>query len=461
MKENKKAILIIILMIWIFCIIALNSYLKKETISEMIYYENDMECSNDYLEVNSRVMIEESGFGTSTINTSKFRNSAVISTPEGQVVSYFNTHGQAILALLKDDIIYKIKIQDNMQKRLLGDGHCSINIGYWNDRVWYAYGAHASSMYCGNIDIEDFYHKASIEANSINEKISYPQFYSFKNNSKFWFVYRNDADSTWYYLDLSNSENIELLKANKLCEGNIYINDIGISQDGDYLAIPFVERYPVGENNLIRNNGIYMFWSKDGGKSWKNSDNESLLLPVTISKVKKIIDIGTESNLINQESTYVTNDGEVYFTRVTDDNEDIPQIYLTKYNVNTNEISSYQITNNTIDFDLIGTGTLKLPISRSQVIVSKKFVHVIYRLQESIVISSAPRKNEGLLGSFEEIVIDNINVGYWEPNYDTVLWNEEDIICLFVQQVQQEEADQLNDEQISTPIYLYYFKEVK
>lgn len=139
----------------------------------------------------------------------------------------------------------------------------------------------------------------------------------------------------------------------------------------------------------------------------------------------------------------------------------IPQIYLTKYNVNTNEISSYQITNNTIDFDLIGTGTLKLPISRSQVIVSKKFVHVIYRLQESIVISSAPRKNEGLLGSFEEIVIDNINVGYWEPNYDTVLWNEEDIICLFVQQVQQEEADQLNDEQISTPIYLYYFKEVK
>ncbi len=404
-----------------------------------------------------RIIVDENGWGSSSINVSKFRNSAVLTIEGGrQVVAYYDGDGSATLALLEDSDIHRIKIKDDMNKNLLGDGHCSINIGYADGWIYYAYGAHSLvEVYYGVVAVDDFYKTKAVNAQENNHLISYPQFY--KVGEKLWFVYRDDEDEGWAYVDLTGETEMDFSREQTiLSDTSLYMNDIGVSEDGMFLAIPFVERYP-SDGDLVRNDGIYLIWSSDGGETWSSACEDNLSLPVAKEQTAKVIDIGLYENLMNQESTFVTGDGDIYFTRMTNDENGVPQVYLTYYNIKDQTCKSYCVSDNDVDFDLLGAGTLILPLSRAEIAVSDHQIYVIYRQEGSIVIASA-EKEENEIGEFDRLTLSDFNVGLWEPNYDQTLWDEEGILCLFVQKTSQEESDILAEERETTPIYLYYFK---
>lgn len=412
------------------------------------------------LAVEAKLLVETEGFGSSTINVSKFRSDAVISLDNGiQITAYFNRDGQACLAVIEDGQIHKITIQDEMERRLLGDGHCSINIGCWSDRVWYVYGAHANCGYYGWIDAEDLFSVSQISSQKLNVPLSYPSFYPFAN--RFLFVYRDGTNGLWSYLDLTQEPVLDFSKAQPLCEGNfgLYINDIGVSPNGMYAAIPFVERQPAQDDYLVRNDGVYLFWSTDQMETWESTIKSGLSLPVHIQDTEKVCAVGLEEALMNQESTCVTDEGEVWFTRITDDENGVPQVYLTGFNLKSYESVSYQVSENIQIFDLVGKGTLSLPISRAQVIFSEEFIHVIYRESDRIIVASAKKQGNMRLGQFERLVAAEDEVGLWEPNYDHALWEKQGILCLFVQETSQEDSDQPAEKEMVTPIYLIYLKE--
>lgn len=430
--------------------------------NRMAVKAEELDILNNFVKLDSRVLIEEKGFGSSTINVSKFRTNAVVTTEWGQVVSYFDHKGDAYLALLDNENVYKVKIIAEMEERLLGDGHCSISLGYWNDTIWFAYGCHANIGFCGKVKLDDLLEVNTIKADKLETEITYPAFYNVKaDKEKFLFVYRNDKDENWYYIDLAQTGNFELSQEQMICEGkyNLYINDIGVSDNGKYVAIPFVERYPVLEDFRIRNDGIYLMWSEDCMQSWNSLSMKGMSLPVTIQDTEKIISLGLEDNLMNQESTYVTDRGEVWFTRITNDTHGIPQIYLSGYDIKSHNVVSYQVTESKNEFELMGKGTLRNPISRSQVIASDNYLHVIYRIGDEICISSAEKIDGMRIGKMETLKIAN-NVGQWEPNFDPLLWEEERRICLYVQESYQEDGDILGTTEKVTPIYLYYLQEI-
>jgi hypothetical protein len=90
-------------------------------------------------------------------------------------------------------------------------------------------------------------------------------------------------------------------------------------------------------------------------------------------------------------------------------------------------------------FSLSGGGSRRIPVSRPQVLFSEsnQTIHVIFRdreLNNRICVASA-RLNEQM--NWKINTIPDIDVGQWEPTYDTELWKREEKLHLFVQKVGQ------------------------
>lgn len=418
--------------------------------------QEDVMREGKTLQLLKRICVTESGFGTSSINVSKFRTSAVVSTEFGQLIGYFKSNGKAYLALLQENEMSEIEIVDNMPSHLLGDGHCSISIAYDKGKVWYAYGAHCCKGWWGRLPMKNFGNVTKTYAKESASEFSYPQFY--KTKDALYFICRNEEE---YWSCQKITANSTLSFESVLLYGKaretLYINDLGVSENGKYAAIPFVERVSM-ENNHVRNDGIYLIWSDDSMETWKSIKNDQLTLPIEFKDTSKILVLNPDGNLMNQESTYVSDTGEIFFTYMYDDVSGIPQIYLGRFSLTTKETKSWQITDQHKDFDMLGKGTLWLPLSRAQVIGSDNYIHIICRVDQNIHIYSCKRNITDFGLRFDNFTIEE-DVGAWEPNYDVALWEKENTLCLFVQDVLQGESDILAAKTKVSPIYLYYFKE--
>ncbi len=405
-----------------------------------------------------RIVIDENGFGSGNLNVSKFRRNALLSLPDGsQVIAYFNTEGIPVIALYNGNEIFKTSIGSSMKYSLLANGHCSINIGYNDNQIYYIFGCHAIEGYYGMLTVDDIKNQNKIEANKTPISLTYPQFYHIGKD--FIFMFRDDTEHPclWKYMVLNNQgSDWDFLGATAFIDLDyLYFNDIGYSRDGNIVALPYVIRHTEIVDNKVRNEGVFLIWSEDGMNHWSSLEEEGVSLPFAQNAVPKIVDIDFEWNMMNQESTFVTNEGVVFFTRITDDENGIPQIYLTQFDIHEKSIQSYQVTRNKKDFELTGSGTLTIPISRSQVVGTDKTIHLVYRLGDRVVISSADY-TDGSVSDFSDLVL-NDSVGAWEPNYDVELWETEHILCLFIQETYQGYGDHSGNSLISTPICLYYF----
>jgi hypothetical protein len=96
-------------------------------------------------------------------------------------------------------------------------------------------------------------------------------------------------------------------------------------------------------------------------------------------------------------------------------------------------------------FSLSGVGTKRIPISRPQIVAWKTKTNLsaamIFRDEErGSKISAAINKN---LGKDKWTIVDltQTSVGSWEPTYDTELWKAKNILHLFVQNVEQADAE--------------------
>lgn len=379
------------------------------------------------------------------------------------MTGYYDKEGHAHLVLInKKKKAYYMQIYDDMKFELLGDGHCSINLGYHNGLIWYAYGSHSTPLYYGTVELNSFRNTKQIYASKADIMATYPAFYTIGNN--FYFLYRNDYDRGWDLQDLTNATEFDfsnqrmLINYSNLDNGaRLYINDIGSSSDGSLIAIPYVIRLN-STDELVRNDGIYLAYSKDSMKTWETYGKDSVETTIIPNNDKKLIKIGQEENLINQESTYVTNNGWVFFTRLTDDKNGIPQLYLSGYKEGSEPVS-YLLTDNTVDFQLLGVGTLTLPVSRGQVIASDKYLHVIFRQDDELVIASTEYDESGIKEPFDKLKMTDFELGDWEPNFDTELWKGERKLALYVQNAEQGESDQLKEELTGTNGYILYFSE--
>ncbi|MEW6556117.1 MAG: BNR-4 repeat-containing protein [Elusimicrobiota bacterium] len=407
------------------------------------------------------LQLRTKGYGKSSINLSVFRKSGLMTLNNVQIISYFGSEGDIVLAfrdLTKNRVFYRT-LKNEMMARLLGDGHCSINMGYSNDGYLHLIcGAHATVPYYlklkivslqeGKIDIisTDF-HLLNLPC----KNITYPQFYNLGNH--LLLVYRNDDANTMAINKYDTSTgtwqkyHISLIKANNIA--SVYINTIGIRDN--YVAIAYTCR--VKNDNPNSNENIYVIYSDNFGLTFKDSNSAQLIdLPIDGRReIPPLMIIPQGSNLINQCGAFIDSRYIFRIVYYANDKKGIPQIYMISYDLKHNNlIAVEQVTSRNLDFELAGMGTLSLPISRPEIFQIGDNLAIIYREVENIILLKKPIECQGNWQTY------SIFTGYiknWEPVVDTtlLLLNK---LSIFIQGAKQGESDTIFENGIAQPILI-------
>ena len=422
-----------------------------------------------------RVIPLGEAYASSTINVSIFRQSAVLTTPKGQFVAFYDAKGDVrVLALNKRGITKTYTVLPKLTGRLIQDGHCAINLGYSSDGVLHViYEAHGTKPYYAPISLDKIgpepYH--DIHATIWEETITYPQFYDVDGN--LWLMYRH-LPNIYVKIYDAKKQSFEpayktpLLSYTGLVNqkgASIYIDRMAVRENNLALfwayRIPPVKAQDKEENCFVVNDGIYFARSNDGGESWVSASGERLSLPISYERINnagKAIDISHSAGLVNQNSSVLGADDRVYEVHQSKDSDGIPQIFLTVFGKDNSIILKEAVSINKDHFNLLGKGTLLLPLSRADVAVSSKMVHVIYRQEDRLIIASKLLKN--IDGPWQYFSPKTIPLVGWEPNYDLEAWNKEQKLVIYVQGARQGRSD-YGVEGPPSPCYLYEFVESK
>jgi hypothetical protein len=196
--------------------------------------------------------------------------------------------------------------------------------------------------------------------------------------------------------------------------------------------------------DVASNHDLCYAFSKDGGVTWQKTNGEIYKLPITASNAEYAFHIPQQSELINQTSMFADSDGHPYIaTYWREEGATIPQYHLV-YKTNNGwkkEVLDFRKTS----FSLSGAGTKRIPISRPQIIAWKIKNHLsaalIFRDEERGNRVSATITSD--LGKSKWSIMDltHTSVGSWEPTYDTELWKDKNLLHLFVQNVEQADAE--------------------
>jgi len=196
--------------------------------------------------------------------------------------------------------------------------------------------------------------------------------------------------------------------------------------------------------DVASNHDMAYACSRDGGISWEKSTGEKYKLPVNAASAEYVLHIPQNSELINQTSMYADDNSNPYITTYwRDKDSDIPQ-YRFLYRKN----KQWEIQNlgfRTTAFSLSGPGTRRIPVSRPQLLVwtsgKNKAAAVVFRDAErankvSVAINRDINRDRWVVYD-----LTTTSVGSWEPSYDTELWKDKRRLNLFIQQVEQADAE--------------------
>ena len=184
--------------------------------------------------------------------------------------------------------------------------------------------------------------------------------------------------------------------------------------------------------------------SKDGGITRQKSTGEKYRLPITATSAEYACMIPQQSELINQTSMVADAAGKPYIaTYWRDSGQTVPQYHII-YKSN----KGWQVNNlnfRKTAFSLSGAGTKRIPIARPQIVAWQTGKN----LAAAIIFRDEEQGNKVSVGFSKNLkgntwTIKNLSaeaVGQWEPSYDTELWKTTGKLHLFVQKVEQADAE--------------------
>jgi hypothetical protein len=196
--------------------------------------------------------------------------------------------------------------------------------------------------------------------------------------------------------------------------------------------------------DVATNHDLCYARSKDGGVTWEKSSGEKYSLPITASSAEIAQAIPQKSELINQTSMFADAAGNPYIASYwRDSGSTIPQYHLVY------KTGNHWQTNNlgfrTTAFSLSGAGTKRIPVSRPQIIAMQEG----NKLAAALIFRDEERRNYVSIATCADLEnakwqlqdLYQNSVGSWEPTYDTELWKSKRLLHLFVQKVEQVDAE--------------------
>jgi hypothetical protein len=316
-----------------------------------------------------------------------------------------------------------------------GEGYLHVSWDHHNNELRYA-----RSVQPGSLQLTD---KMPMTGHKEN-KVTYPEFYRLPNGNLL-FLYR-DGGSGNGNLMLNHYET-KTKKWTQVQDG--WINGEGqrnaywqmtIDKAGT-LHISWVWRE---SPDVASNHDMGYARSKDGGRTWEKSTGEKYALPITAASAEYACRIPQNSELINSTSMSADDAGHPYIaTYWRDSASTIPQYRLVYHNGQ--QWIAQQISSRSTPFSLSGAGTKRIPISRPQIVVVNKKGAIqgilIYRDIEQNEKVSVAICNDIARGKWQVKNLTTTPVGLWEPSYDKEMWQKRKELHLFVERVEQGDAE--------------------
>jgi len=379
-------------------------------------------------------------YAATQVNATVFRVSAVVSGGGYQYATYYAPDGSVVVAQRRPpsthwDIV-TLPFKGNV-----ADAHNDVLLGISGDGILHlSYDHHAQPIHYRRTsrphDPRSF--GDAIPMTGRNEAhVTYPQFINAPDGTLLYF-YRDGA---------SGNGNLCL---NRYTPGRGWRAMYQPLIDGQGQRNPYWWRPAFGADNSLHlawcwrdsgdartNHDICYMRSTDGGATFTTPEGHPQALPVNLRNAYVADPVPTGSNLINQCSSTVDSQGRPHLAHYQSDPAGIPQ-YVHLYWDGSRWVRQI-VSRRTARFTLGGGGTLKIPISRPEIAISRSGnVYLITRdesLGGGIRLYRSSGKN---YESWDPIdITPGLNLGEWEPTYDTERLRQTGILSLFVLNVQQ------------------------
>ena len=394
------------------------------------------------------------GWAKNSVNATIFRVNSVTTHRDTQYVAFYSEDRHVVLAKRKlgTGIPANWHIHKTRFKGDTRDAHNGISIAVDGSGILHVCWDHHCDplRYCrvrrsrtpGSLELTD-----EMPMTGQNEKkVTYPEFYNLPDGDLL-FLYRDGGSGNGN--TMLNRYDVKTKKwsvvQHPLIDGqgerNAYTNQTAIDKYGNW-HISWCWRET---GDVATNHDICYAKSADQGKTWQKSTGQKYTLPITEDNAEYVCRIPQKSELINQTSMTVDSKGRpLVSTYWRPEGTDVPQYHLIYYDGK--KWQTTQIGRRRTPFTLSGPGTKYLPISRPQVLAdTKDRVYIVFRDTErnnrvSLAISEDPERK---IWQIQDLTTDS--VGDWEPSYDPILWQRENILHLFLQKVTQRDLDLLED----------------
>jgi hypothetical protein len=392
-----------------------------------------------------RLVPVDSGWAATSVNATSFRKNSLITWNNYQFISYYNTKQEVVVGRRHlDNEQWELKTTPFKGNAL--DAHNSISImidgeGY----VHLAWDHHNDSLhYVKSTTPASLEFEPAMMIGRNENSVTYPEFYRLKNGNLL-FLYRDGGSGRGNLV--MNEYNIRTRSWGRL-------HDLLIDGEGQRSAywqacidafgtmhISWVWRE---SPDVASNHDMCYAMSKDNGRTWMRRNGKEYDLPINAATAEYTTFIPQNSDLINQTSMSADEKGNpIIATYWRTKDSTTPQyhvIYSRRKKWRVRELPT-----RTTAFSLSGIGTKSIPMSRPQVLVMKSgrkaLVLILFRDEERGNKVSAIIIPRLAGGTFKVLDLAELPVGKFEPTYDSEAWKERRIVSIFVQPVQQYDAE--------------------
>lgn len=393
-----------------------------------------------------KIIPVDSGWANNSVNAVVFRKNSLVSYRNTQYISYYDSERYVVLGKRKLGTT-QWQIRRTPYRGNAADAHNTISIMVDGEGYLHLSWDHHNNVlhYCRSVQPESLELTDQMPmTGKFENKVSYPEFYKMPDGNLLFF-YR-DGGSGQGNLILNQyttrTKQWTQLQSN-LVDGegqrNAYWQACADARGTIHLSWVWRETPDVASNH-----DMGYARSKDGGRTWEKSTGDRYRLPITAATAEYACTIPQSSELINQTSMSADASGNPYIaTYWREAGSAVPQYHIV-YN-HKKKWQNQSLELRTTPFSLSGGGTKRIPISRPQIIAWQKAgklsVAIIYRDAERGDKVSAAVCSDINKKKWQVTDLTEKGMGSWEPTYDTELWKEKKLLHLFIQKVEQIDAE--------------------
>lgn len=387
-------------------------------------------------------------WATNTINTVIFRHHGLVSKGKRQVTAFYRD-ADSLAVVLRDLDTGTVERSDIEGSYNVYDAHNAISIGIDSaDVLHLAYDHHNTRLRYRRSrspwSIDKWTEEIGMTGTD-EDRVTYPAFISPRDQRPMLFLFRKGESGKGaaclkeYESSKQRWRDIEPCvfsgANNAPWTSNSYWNHPGLGPDGEIHIAVVWRTHSVGQTErLVNNIDVDHAVSGDNGKTWRSSRGLKFRMPITQVNAETVFPVSPGSNLINQSSLAVDSKGYPHIVFYADDLNGIPQYQHLWF-----DGRKWQhdfISERVEPFDLLGGGTLQIPISRPEIVIDNRDrVYVIYRgdLTENRMSVQRLTPPEYSPDESERRVLWDEPVGFAEPIVDRALWKEEGVLSMLIQ----------------------------